>query len=150
MHLRPLPKSGAEIRAPVLIGQRPPSQDSSVLPQRNDAPPGYSIAKPKSDSVSLMWSKGGSLIWSAPVIAFTPPVQVHNGIQVLEANDGGVEIVFHLRSEGPGDYRSRPYEVYHTSIKNDGGWTEPRLVVSGYVGSIRSLFEDPTARPFAG
>jgi hypothetical protein len=150
MQLRPPPKSISEVSAPVLIGQQTPSQECSVITRHDGTLEVYFITKPAGDSISLMRSKDGGLTWSAAEVAFVLPGKAHFGIQAVEAADGSVQIVFHLLGEGPGGYRGRLYEVYHTHTTKDGTWTKPHRVVPGYVGSIRGFVQLKSGRLVLG
>ena len=139
MQLRPAPDTMAEVRAPVIL-RAAPTNETCLLRRTDGSLELYAIAKPASDAVAVMRSRDGGLTWTEPQLAFPLPGKAYYAIQVLEAADGARHAVVHLQGEGPGGYRGKLYEVYHTR-QNAGAvrWSEPRRIVPGYVGSIRGF-----------
>ena len=147
MQLRPAPKSAPDVFAPVIV-RAAPSNECSIIARQDGALEIYFITKPESESVSLIRSDDGGLTWTEPQVAFKLPVRGYYAVQALGASDGTLHVVAHVFKAGLGGYRGRLYEVYYTA-KAAGplsAWNEPRLIVPGYVGSIRGFLETRRGR----
>ncbi len=141
MQLRARPASAKEVLAPVIVSSAPTNECALVVRKNGDLEL-YHATKPESDSISVMRSTDGGLTWGKPEIAFPIPGKIYYAVMATCGSDGEVDLVFHLAGKGEGGYKGRLYNVYHTRTKNGGKeWTEPKLVVPGYVGSIRGLIE---------
>lgn len=141
MQLRSRPASTKEVFAPAIVSPAPTNECALVVRKNGDLEL-YHATKPESDSISVMRSIDGGLTWGKPEIAFPIPGKIYYAVMATCGNDGEVDLVFHLAGKGEGGYKGRLYNVYHTRTKNGGKeWTEPKLVIPGYVGSIRGLIE---------
>ena len=141
MQLRPRPLDLAQVRAPSLV-QEAPTNEPCLVARRDGSLELYSITKPASDSVSLQRSLDGGLTWTEPAIAFNLPGRAYYAVLALEAADGTLHAVVHLQGQGPGGYRGRLYEVYHTRrLPGATSWSPARRVVPGYVGSLNGFIQ---------
>ncbi len=144
MQTRKVPGSAKEVFAPVIVHPGP-TNECALVARRDGTLELYHATKPSSDSISVMRSKDGGLTWSASEVAFPLPGKIYYAVMAAEGSDGEVNLVFHVAGQGPGGYRGRLYDVYYTRTKG-GQWEKPRLVVPGYVGSIRALIELQSGR----
>jgi hypothetical protein len=140
VRLRPPPHDLATIHAPAVIREAP-TNETCLVARRDGALELYAIGKPESDTATVMRSTDGGLTWTEPALAFRLHNKAYYAIQVLEAHDGTLHAVVHDFREGPGGYRGRLWEVYYASRPPGGEWTKPRLIVPGYIGSIRGFVQ---------
>ena len=139
MQLRRVPAESGSVYEPVVI-RGALTNESSLLRRSDGTLETYSVTKPASDSVTVVRSRDGGLTWSEPHPAFSLPGRAYYALQVLEAADGALHAAVHVAGEGPGGYRGRLYEVYHTSrAPGAAAWTAPQRIVPGYIGSIRGF-----------
>lgn len=141
MQLRRPPATSAGVYAPVIV-RGALTNESSLLCLADGTLETYSVAKPASDSVTVQRSRDGGFTWSEPQTAFTLPGRAYYALQVLVAGDGARHAAVHVFGEGPGGYRGRLYEVYHTTrAAGATAWSAPQRIVPGYIGSIRGFIQ---------
>lgn len=141
MQLRRAPATSAAVYEPVVV-RGALTNESSILRMADGALETYSVTKPASDSVTVQRSRDGGLTWSEPQTAFTLPGRAYYALQVLAASDGARHAAVHVFGEGPGGYRGRLYEVYHTKLAaGSTAWSAPQRIVPGYIGSIRGFIQ---------
>ncbi len=141
MQLRRVPATSAAVYEPVVV-RSALTNESSVLRLADSTLETYSVTKPASDSVTVERSRDGGLTWSEPQTAFTLPGRAYYALQVLAASDGARHAAVHVFGEGPGGYRGRLYEVYHTQLAAGAtAWSPPQRIVPGYIGSIRGFIQ---------
>ncbi len=145
MRLRPAPRDVAAISQPAVIREAP-TNETSLVARRDGTLELYAIGKPASDTATVMRSADGGLTWTEPTTAFRLNTKAYYAIQVLEARDGTLHAVVHDYREGPGGYRGRLWEVYTTQRPPGGEWAKPRLIVPGYIGSIRGFVQLESGR----
>jgi hypothetical protein len=145
MRLRPAPREVAAISPPAVIREAP-TNETCLVARRDGTLELYAIGKPTSDTATVMRSTDGGLTWTEPVTAFRLHTRAYYAIQVLEARDGTLHAVVHDFREGPGGYRGRLWEVHYTRRTPGGEWVKPRLIVPGYIGSIRGFVQLESGR----
>lgn len=144
LQMRKPPASAKNVFAPVIV-QSGPTNECAMVARRDGTLELYHATKPASDSISVMRSTDGGLTWGPSEVAFPLPGKIYYAVMATEDRDGEVSMVFHIAGEGPGGYRGRLYNVYYTRSKG-GAWETPKLVVPGYVGSIRGLIQLQSGR----
>ena len=146
MRLRPPPRDLASVHAPVVLRESP-GNECSLIARRDGSLEIYAVAKPASDTLNVLRSSDGGLTWAAPELAFALPGQAYYAVQVLETADGALHAVTHVQGQGPGGYRGRLYEIYHTTRPaGAAAWSEPKKIVPGYIGSIRGFVQLASGR----
>lgn len=146
MRLRPPPRDLASVYEPVVLRESP-GNECSLVARRDGTLEIYAVTKPASDTLSVVRSRDGGLTWAVPELAFALPGQAYYAVQVLEAADGTLHAVTHVQGQGPGGYRGRLYEIYHAARPPGvAGWTTPKKIVPGYIGSIRGFVQLASGR----
>ena len=146
MRLRPPPRDLASVHAPVVLRESP-GNECSLVARRDGTLEIYAVTKPASDTLNVLRSRDGGLTWAAPELAFALPGQAYYAVQVIEADDGALHAVTHVQGQGPGGYRGRLYEIYHTTrAAGATRWAEPKKIVPGYIGSIRGFIQLASGR----
>jgi len=145
VRLRPAPRDLAGVHAPVIL-RAAPTNETCLVARRDGALELYGIGKPDSDTAVVMRSVDGGRTWTEPAVAFRLNTRAYYAIKVLEAHDGTLHAVVHDYREGPGGYRGRLWEVYYARRAPGGAWTRPRLIVPGYIGSIRGFIQLQSGR----
>lgn len=145
LRLRAAPANVASIDQPAVIREAP-TNEACLVARRDGTLELYAIGKPAGDTATVMRSADGGLTWSAPETAFRLNTRAYYAIQVLEARDGTLHAVVHDFREGPGGYRGRLWEVHYTRRPPGGEWARPRLIVPGYIGSIRGFVQLESGR----
>ena len=141
MQLRRAPASSAVVYEPVVL-RGALTNESAIVRLADGSLETYSVTKPASDSITVQRSRDGGLTWSEPQVAFTLPGRAYYALQVLAAADGARHAAVHVFGEGPGGYRGRLYEVYHSKLAAGAtAWSAPQRIVPGYIGSIRGFIQ---------
>jgi hypothetical protein len=141
MQLRRAPATSTAVLEPVVV-RGALTNESAIVRLADGSLETYSVTKPASDSITVQRSRDGGLTWSEPQVAFTLPGRAYYALQVLAAVDGARHAAVHVFGEGPGGYRGRLYEVYHSKLAAGAtAWSAPQRIVPGYIGSIRGFIQ---------
>lgn len=142
MRLRDLPRQNSEVHAPVFV-QESPGNEATLVRLADGTLKIFYINRPgDADKLMSITSKDGGFKWQDPRIAFELPGQAYYANQVVADRKGELHCVFHLYDKGENGYRGRHLNLWYCRTENgQQGWTKPRKIFEGYVGSIRSLIQ---------
>ncbi len=148
MRLRHHESAQQDFYAPVVLGEFPVNEPSMIT--RDDGTLElYFVTKPESTSISVIKSTDGGRIWSDPEFVLTLPGKAHYGVRALEDDKGNLHFIYHIFGKGNG-YRGRVYDIYYQKALEGGGWSEPRKIIPGYVGSLRGWYQMDSGRILVG
>jgi outer membrane protein assembly factor BamB len=119
-----------------------PTNESTIIRLPSGVVKIFFINRPgKADKMMSIASSDEGMNWSEPTEEFTLPGEAYYANQVMVDHNGTLHCIFHLYSNGKLGYRGRQLDLWYASKPAIGGWTQPKKIWDGYVGSIRGFLE---------
>lgn len=130
-----------DICNPVVICDAPTNESTVIRTNTGHLKIFYVNNPGDADKIMSVTSENG-IEWNKPEKEFDLPGKAYYANQAIQAMDGSLHCVFHIREEGKNGYNGRHYNLWHTrKINEETGWETPKEIFNGYVGSIRSLIQ---------
>ena len=130
-----------KIKAPVIVGKAP-TNEATLIRLASGTVKMFYINRPgKADKMMSISSTDNGDSWQEPIVEFELPGEAYYANQVMQDRNGTIHCVFHIFKPGPLGYRGRHLDLWYTSMKPGGTWSQPKMINEGYVGSLRGFIE---------
>ncbi|RAJ93108.1 BNR repeat protein [Larkinella arboricola] len=141
MRLRQLPTAKSAVYEPVYVASAP-SNEATMIRRQNGNLSIFYINRPGEADKLLSISSADGIQWTEPVVEFALPGQAYYANRVLEDSQGVLHAIFHLWATGQNGYRGRHLDVWYCQKSPSATtWSQPRKILDGYVGSMRSFLQ---------
>lgn len=118
-----------------------PENESVIVRMPDDSLRIFFVLRPEGSEIWSIESTDHGMTWDEPAHEFTIEAgEAYYGLIVTVDQNGELQCLFHVRSEGPHGRHGRHYDVWHTRT-HDGlsRWGGQQMIHHGYTGSFRGF-----------
>ncbi|HBE41287.1 MAG TPA: hypothetical protein DDW27_08805 [Bacteroidales bacterium] len=137
---RALPEESIRVFEPVFIRQSP-GNEATLIDTGNGIIKIFYINRPRTaDKMMSIASHDNGITWNYPEMEFSLPGEAYYANNLVKGINGELHCVFHIWGKGDNGYNGRHLDLYYCRNESNGdGWTKPKKIYDGYVGSIRGF-----------
>lgn len=130
----------AGLYSPIVVSKAP-ANESSIIRMPDGILKIFYINNPGgADKMMSIASRDGGFSWENPKIEFELPGFAYHANSVVMDENGDIHCVFHIFGKGKNGYHGHQLNLWYChTLGNGKGWSNPKEIYEGYVGSLRGF-----------